>query len=120
MLEQRLSEILKANALRQKLITHPFFDRIGSADLSRGQVGTFLGQWWHPLHYFPVFLSRLISVAPPIDVKTAIGKILYQELGEGDPRRAHEVVYVDTMRPLGFALSEISGAAPLPATARLV
>ena len=120
MLEQRLTEILKSNKLRQKLITHPFFDKIASADLSRGQVATFLGQWWHPLHYFPVFLSRLISVAPQIHVKTAISKILFQELGEGDAARAHEVIYVDTMTPLGFGRSDVSGAAPLPATARLV
>ncbi len=120
MLEQRLSEILKANALRQKLITHPFFDRIGSADLSRGQVATFLGQWWHPLHYFPVFLSRLISVCPEVRMKTAISKILFQELGEGDAARAHEVIYVDTMTPLGFSRSDVAGAAPFPATARLV
>ncbi|HZE89135.1 MAG TPA: iron-containing redox enzyme family protein [Verrucomicrobiae bacterium] len=120
MLARELLNTLKEDALRKKLITHPFFTKIGQADLNRGQVGTFLGQWWHPLHYFPVFLSRLISVTPPIGVKTAIGKILYQELGEGDPRRAHEVVYIETMTPLGFAVSEISAAAPLPATARLV
>ncbi|MBI3450488.1 MAG: iron-containing redox enzyme family protein [Acidobacteria bacterium] len=120
MLAKELLNTLKEDGLRRRLIAHPFFEKIGSSDLSRGQVGTFLGQWWHPLHYFPVFLSRLISVAPPIEMKTAIGKILYQELGEGDPRRAHEVVYVETMTPLGFAVSEIRGAAPLPATARLV
>jgi len=52
--------------------------------------------------------------------KTSIGKILYQELGEGNPQRAHEVVYVDTMTPLGFTRAQVTGAPPLPATARLV
>jgi len=120
MLEHRLEETLKRDPLRQKLVAHPFFDKIATADLSRGQVATFLGQWWHPLHYFPVFLSRLISVAPQVEMKTAISKILFQELGEGDAGRAHEVIYLGTMTPLGFSRSEVSGAAPLPATARLV
>lgn len=120
MLGQQLKDTLRNNSLRQKLIAHPFFDRIKSAELSRGQVATFLGQWWHPLHYFPVFLSRLISVAPRVEMKTAISKILFQELGEGDASRAHEVIYVDTMTPLGFGDGEVRGAAPLPATARLV
>src|SRR2546427_8645875 len=120
MIGNRLNDALKNNPLRQELISHAFFDRIEHADLSRGQVGTFLGQWWHPLHYFPVFLSRLISVAPRIELKTAIAKILFQELGEGDAARAHEVVYVNTMTPLGFGRSEVSGAPPFPATARLV
>ncbi len=120
MLDQRLQETLKNHPLRQKLIHHPFFDRIRTAPLSRGQVARFLGQWWHPLHYFPVFLSRLISVSPQIELQTAISKILYQELGEGDAERAHEVLYVSTMTPLGFSRAEVCEAAPSPATARLV
>jgi len=120
MIGNRLNDALKNNTLRQELISHAFFDRIEHADLSRGQVGTFLGQWWHPLHYFPVFLARLLSVAPRVEAKTAISKILYQELGEGDARLAHELIYVRTMTPLGFSETELTGAAPLPVTARLV
>jgi len=120
MIEQRLGNTLRNDPLREKLITHSFFGRIPEADLSRGQVATFLGQWWHPLHYFPTFLSRLVSVVPSVEQKTAIAKILFQELGEGDPARAHEVVYVNTMLPLGFGKAELTGAPPLPATARLI
>ena len=120
MIGKRLGDTLRNNELRRRLISHPFFGKIPQADLSRGQVATFLGQWWHPLHYFPSFLSRLISVTPRIEMKTAISKILYQELGEGDPARAHEVIYVRTMAPIGFSEAELTGAAPLPATARLV
>jgi len=120
MLGKKLEETLKTNPLRRQLVHHAFFDRIKSAPLARGQVATFLGQWWHPLHYFPVFLSRLISVSPRVELQTAISKILYQELGEGDARRAHEVLYVSTMTPLGFSRAEVSASAPLPPTARLV
>jgi len=120
MLGKRLGDTLRNNELRRKLISHSFFDRIPKADLSQGQVATFLGQWWHPLHYFPSFLSRLISVTPRIEMKTAIAKILYQEVGEGDPGQAHEVIYVRTMTPLGFSEADLTGAAPLPATAKLV
>ncbi|MGH9869510.1 MAG: iron-containing redox enzyme family protein [Candidatus Polarisedimenticolia bacterium] len=120
MLGKRLEQTLATHPLRERLVSHAFFDRIPQADLSRGDVATFLGQWWHPLHYFPTFLSRLISVAPRVEVRTAISSILHQELGEGDPARAHEVIYVRTMTPLGFSQAEVSGAAPLPSTARLV
>jgi pyrroloquinoline quinone (PQQ) biosynthesis protein C len=120
MLGRKLEETLRTHPLRHTLVSHTFFDRIPEADLSRGDVATFLGQWWHPLHYFPTFLSRLISVAPRVEVRTAISSILHQELGEGEPARAHEVIYVRTMTPLGFSQHEVTGAAPLPATARLV
>jgi pyrroloquinoline quinone (PQQ) biosynthesis protein C len=120
MLDKRLKETLKSHPLRQQLVSHSFFERIRTAPLTRGQVATFLGQWWHPLHYFPVFLSRLISVSPKVELQTAVSKILYQELGEGDDRRAHEVLYISTMTPLGFSRAEVTAAPPLPATARLV
>src|SRR5262245_28917191 len=120
MLEPQLQKRLRSHPLRKKLIAHSFFSRVGTAALSHDQVALFLGQWWHPLHYFPDFLSRLISVAPQVAVKTAISKILYQELGEGNPARAHEVCYLETMRPLGFGDEELSGAEPLPSTRDLL
>jgi pyrroloquinoline quinone (PQQ) biosynthesis protein C len=85
MLGRRLSETLNNVPLRQKLISHPFFSRVAQESLTRGQVATFLGQWWHPLHYFPVFLSRLISVAPRVERRPRSGRSPYQELGEGTP-----------------------------------
>jgi len=120
MLGQAFADSLNQHALRRQLIQHPFFDHVRSAELSKEQVAMFLGQWWHPLHYFPDFLSRLIAATPRIEIRTAISKILFQELGEGDVKRAHEVIYIDTMVPLGFTEAAVSGAAPFEATKALV
>ena len=79
-----------------------------------------MGSGGHPLHYFPTFLARSITVVPVLETKTAISKILYQELGSGDPALAHERLYLSTMADAGFSEEAISDAAPLPATARLV
>jgi pyrroloquinoline quinone (PQQ) biosynthesis protein C len=88
--------------------------------LSREQVVIILGQWFHPLHYFPTFLSRLISVSPDLQTQTFISRILWEELGEGDPRRAHEKVYIETISDGGFAKEQVAGAPPLNATRKLV
>jgi pyrroloquinoline quinone (PQQ) biosynthesis protein C len=88
--------------------------------LSREQVVIILGQWFHPLHYFPTFLSRLISVSPDLQTQTFISRILWEELGEGDPRRAHEKVYIETISEGGFAKEQVAGAPPLNATRKLV
>jgi len=88
--------------------------------LSREQVVIILGQWFHPLHYFPTFLSRLISVSPDLQTQTFISRILWEELGEGDPRRAHEKVYIETISDGGFAGEQVAGAPPLNATRKLV
>jgi pyrroloquinoline quinone (PQQ) biosynthesis protein C len=117
---QGISDRLEENPLRKELIHHPFFREVKTSPLTREQVGIFLGQWWHPLHYFPNFLSRTIDVVPALEMKTAVCKILNQELGEGDPARAHERIYVTTMEQAGFDRAAVAEAAPFEETRRLV
>jgi pyrroloquinoline quinone (PQQ) biosynthesis protein C len=118
--ESTLTARLNENAWRNRLANHEFFERVKSRPVERGQVALFVGQWWHPLHYFPTFLSRCISVLPDIESKAAVTKILYQETGEGDPRRAHEVIYADTMVGAGFTRAEATMAPAYPETRSLV
>src|ERR1700742_3331670 len=120
MTSRRVLDSLKNNVLRKDLIHHPFFEEIRTGLLTRNDVAIFLGQWWHPLHYFPDFLSRSISVVPRVETKTAICSILFQELGEGDPARAHERIYVETMAAAGFSKQEVAEAPPFESTRKLI
>jgi pyrroloquinoline quinone (PQQ) biosynthesis protein C len=106
--------------MRSKLINNRFFRRVKNDNVTRPDIALMLGQWWHPLHFFPDFLSRTIAVVPKLEAKTAISKILYQELGEGHAENAHESLYVSTMTAVGFRSSVLVNSSPLPATARLV
>jgi pyrroloquinoline quinone (PQQ) biosynthesis protein C len=115
-----ITERLEENPLRKQLIHHAFFKEVKTLPLTREQVGVFLGQWWHPLHYFPNFLSRTIDQVPVLEMKTAICKILNQELGEGNPARAHERIYVTTMEEAGFDRATVAEAAPFEETRHLV
>lgn len=117
---QGIAERLEENPLRKELIHHPFFREVKSSELRREQVGVFLGQWWHPLHYFPNFLSRTIDAVPVLEMKTAVCKILNQELGEGIPAMAHERIYVSTMEAAGFDRATVAEAPPFEETRRLV
>lgn len=117
---QGITERLEENPLRKELIHHPFFKEVKTLPLTREQVGVFLGQWWHPLHYFPNFLSRTIDQVPALEMKTAICKILNEELGEGNPAMAHERVYVTTMEEAGFDRATVAEAPPFEETRRLV
>jgi pyrroloquinoline quinone (PQQ) biosynthesis protein C len=120
MVSGRILDSLKNNILRTNLIHHIFFDEIRTGQLTRSDVAVFLGQWWHPLHYFPDFLSRSIAVVPRLETRTAICAILFQELGEGDPAMAHERLYLETMAGAGFSQKEVSGAPPFESTRNLV
>lgn len=116
-----IKQLLMKDQRRADLVNHRFFSRVrNSGDLDRPQVARFLGQWWHPLHFFPTFLSRLVSNLRDLEMKTAVSKILWEELGEGDAARAHERIYVDTMTSVGFTAESVHAQTPLPATERLV
>ena len=115
-----ISDSLSASERKNELVIFLKNLKHDCGTLSPEQVVIILRQWFHPLHYFPAFLSRLISVSPNIETQTYVSRILWEELGEGDPGRAHEKVYIDTISDGGFAKEEVAGAPPLNATRRLV
>ena len=115
-----ISDSLSASERKNELVTFLKNLKQECGTLSTEQVVIILGQWFHPLHYFPTFLSRLISVSPKLETQTYVSRILWEELGEGDPRRAHEKVYIETISDGGFAKEQVAGAPPLSATVNLV
>ena len=108
------------NAVHRRFVDHSFFRRIEAEKMTTEDVTTFLGQWWHPLHYFPTFLARCVSALPDIESKSAIAHILNQETGEGKPFRAHEVVYADSMDRAGFDRTAVTASVALTETVSLV
>jgi pyrroloquinoline quinone (PQQ) biosynthesis protein C len=115
-----ITDSLSANERKNDLVTFLKELKNECGTLSPQQVLVILGQWFHPLHYFPTFLSRLISVTPELETQTYVSRILWEELGEGDPRRAHEKVYIETISDGGFAKEQVAGAPALHATRKLV
>ncbi|HSR68627.1 MAG TPA: iron-containing redox enzyme family protein [Acidobacteriota bacterium] len=115
-----LTNRLEENSVRRRFVGHDFFRRVAEAPLAVDKAAVIVGQWWHPLHYFPTFLARCIAVLPDIESKSAISRILAQEAGGGNVGRAHEVVYIHTMERAGFSRRQITGQAPFRETAALV
>src|SRR3990167_10653526 len=111
---------LQHNSTRKALITHNLLIQMRSQLLSFDQLVVVLSQWYHPLHYFPKFLGKLIAVLPNLEMQTAISKILWQELGEGQPERAHEFIYEKTMEEAGFQRSLYIDTDALPQTKQLI
>src|SRR5258708_16741236 len=93
----RMLDTLSTDTLRSVLIEELEDLTMRGGGLSAAGISVILGQWRHPLHYFPVFLSRLVSVAPSVEMQAVISRILWQELGQGDPDLAHEHIYVETI-----------------------
>src|SRR5215207_8702291 len=115
-----ITDYLSVNERKNELVTFLKELKNECGMLSKEQIVIILGQWFHPLHYFPTFLSRLISVTPEIRTQTFVSRILWEELGKGDPQDAHEKIYIETITDGGFAVSDVAEAPPLPATERLL
>ncbi len=115
-----LVEELKEEGFRQLLLAHPFFHYAREESLDQEQVTLFLSQYYLPIEYFTHYLSRLISVTPAIEMQTHLSRILWQELGEGNPDQAHLTLYKSMMEQAGFDLSAIIQGRKLPATKQLV
>lgn len=113
-------DLLSNNQVRKELVRDLEDLRQSGKDMSKDQVTVILGQWFHPLHYFPSFLSRLVAISPSIEMQTYISKILWQELGQGVPQNAHESIYIETVDSAGFSGQAVSNAPPLDATKELL
>lgn len=111
---------LEESPVRKRLLDHEFVRRVERGAVSKEQAAVVIGQWWHPLHYFPTFLARCIAALPNIESKSAISRILAQETGAGDAARAHEVIYIRTMEGAGFVRRQIVDERPFAETAALV
>ena len=119
-MSDKIFHTLVHEPLRKELVLHPLITQLKSNPLSFEQVKIILAQWYHPLHYFPTFLAHLIGLAPSLNIKTHISKILWQELGEGNVVRSHEHLYEQTMQNVGFKSSEFIAVMPLKSTTALV
>jgi pyrroloquinoline quinone (PQQ) biosynthesis protein C len=117
-----LSDRLYDSEAHRRFAAHPFFSAIKSEDqeVTVEQVGIFLGQWWHPLHYFTTFLARSVATMPDVASKSAITLILNQEAGGGAPERAHETIFHESLAEIGFPASVTTGTTPYEETVELV
>lgn len=106
--------------LRRDLVEHRFFKLVQTAGIDRTRVRHVISQWWYPLHYFPTFLARSVAVLPDVGSKTAVSRILFQELGCGDPNGAHEAIFVESMTQAGFSPADVTLAPAFPETEALV
>jgi pyrroloquinoline quinone (PQQ) biosynthesis protein C len=111
---------LGQHAKRAQVVSHPFLGRIKTEKLTKSQVTVIVGQYWYPIHYFTEFLPKVIAAVPDLSMRAYVSKILWQELGEGNPARAHETVYVETMVKAGIDVNDICHMPALSASNRLV
>lgn len=119
-MEEALKRQLEDHPFRHRVMNNEFFAMARTSRVTMHDVGDFLGQYWRPIHYFAAFLGRVIAAIPYVEIQTVVSRILWQELGEGVPARAHEVIYVDTMTRAGFDRRQVCDSPANAATQALM
>jgi pyrroloquinoline-quinone synthase len=99
---------------------HPFVERCRAGQLTLAQVRVLGAQMYKFCHQFPSFLALALAACPQDDARIVIGENLWEELGEGDPLRAHAALFRQFTRALGMDDAQLSAVPALPETAALI
>jgi len=107
-------------AQNHPLWSHPFVERCRAGQLTLAQVRVLGTQMYKFCHQFPSFLALALAACPQEDARIVIGENLWEELGEGDPQRAHAALFRQFTRALGVDDVHLSAVPALPETAALI
>jgi pyrroloquinoline-quinone synthase len=112
----RFRQIAETHALWH----HPFVERCRAGQLSLPQVRVLGVQMYKFCHQFPSFLAMALASCPQDYARIVIGENLWEELGEGDPDRAHAALFRRFTRALGVSDEELAALPAQPETAALI
>jgi pyrroloquinoline quinone (PQQ) biosynthesis protein C len=87
--------------------------------IDKQQAEFMLGQYWPMIKEFTRFLGLAVKLSPDIPTQTAISRILYQELGQGNSRNAHFSIYEQNIIDLGMDIENVRNAERLSSCKKL-
>ena len=112
----RLRQIAEAHPLWR----HPFVERCRAGQLTLAQVRVLAGQMYKFCHEFPRFLATALASCTHEEARMVIGENLWEELGEGDPQRAHAALFRRFTKALGLDDALLLAVPAQPETAALI
>jgi pyrroloquinoline-quinone synthase len=107
---------MRALVLGHGAINNSYLRRFQSGDLPDAALKEFAIEFYNFARFFPqILVSQLVNTE---DEKVAdeLTKVLYSELGEGQTKNRHELLYRDFLRSLGIDVHEAMSRPMLPST----
>lgn len=99
-----------------KIIKHPFIQRIDDAWLNKEQLKYFIEQYYIYCTYFPRFLAAAAANIPDDKTRMPIVENLWEEHGEGKIELSHRILYEKFALSVGLNKAHLSKVKPLPTT----
>ncbi len=111
-------ELLEAELQPQidKILHHPFLNRIKDGWLNRDQLKYFVGQYGIYCRFFPRFLSAAAANIPDDPTRMALVENLWEEHGEGILTKSHRILYNNFAEAIGFTIDELESTPALATT----
>ena len=109
-------EKMRSLVLGHGAINNSYLDRFQGGDLTDAELKEFAIEFYSFARFFPqILVSQLVNTE---DEKVAeeLTKVLYSELGDGQTRNRHELLYRDFLRSIGVEVHEAMSRPMLPST----
>lgn len=110
------SQEMRQLVLRHGAINNPYLSRLRCGDLSDRELTEFAIAFYNFARFFPkILVSQLVNTEDE-QIADELTKVLYSELGDGETRRRHELLYRDFLRSLGIDVHDAMTHPMLPST----
>ena len=109
-------EKMRSLVLGHGAINNSYLDRFQGGDLTDAELKEFAIEFYSFARFFPqILVSQLVNTE---DEKVAeeLTKVLYSELGDGQTRHRHELLYRNFLRSIGVEVHEAMSRPMLPST----
>lgn len=117
---QELSQRFKHVAQSHALWAHPFVQGCRAGRITPAHVRALGGQMYKFCREFTRFLAAAMAHCPDEGTLRVLGHNLWEELGEGDPDRAHPALFRRFTRALGLSDAELAAIPAEPETQALI
>ena len=102
--------------LRHGAINNVYLTRFRSGDLSDREFSEFAIEFYNFARFFPrILVAQLVNTEDEL-VADELTKVLYSELGDGQSRHRHELLYRDFLRSAGIDIHDAMTRPMLPST----
>jgi pyrroloquinoline-quinone synthase len=109
-------EQMRADVLRHGAINNPYLDRFKKGELADEEFRKFAIEFYHFARFFPKILVAQLVNTEDESVADELTKVLYSELGDGQTKNRHELLYRDFLRSVGLDVHEAMTRPMLPST----
>ena len=107
---------MRGFVLQHGAINNPYLSRFRTGSLSEQELFDFAAEFYNFARFFPkILVSQLVNTEDE-SVAEELTRVLFSELGEGQPEHRHELLYRNFLRSIDVDIHEALGRPMKPST----